>query len=134
MRLGLDVPVVSAATAAGEDRTSDVGGGSVGLLITGSGAEGDLKKETGAEGGGGKESSLRCVTTGRAVTYGGVLKLGGGPRNGLPFPSRKTFASLSLSISISQHHHACGTVPSTCGEMRDNYIIKFPGSSSHFST
>lgn len=56
----------------------EIGGGEKG---TGIGGERDEE---------GRKSSLRWVTTGSAVTYGGVLKSGGGPRKGLLFPSRKT--------------------------------------------
>jgi hypothetical protein len=45
---------------------------------------------------GGENESFRCVTTGRAITYGGVFNRAGGGRIGVPFPTRK--ASLKLKL------------------------------------
>lgn len=78
----------------------DVGGGRFGLVIVGTGGGGEIGTGIGGERDEdeeeGRKSSFRCVTTGRAVTYGGVLKSGGGPRKGLLFPSRKTRARLVI--------------------------------------
>lgn len=69
----------------------------------------------------GERDIFRWVTTGRAVTYGGVLNNEGGCRIGLPFPTIK--ASFRLRNQASNSTDMSGIMSERCNYSR---FLDFP--------
>ena len=92
--LGVDLselPLFSSFSSVEEGREAksrEAGGSDEGLEGEGSGVEVGKGNGMGGCEERGRKSSFRCVMTGWAVTYGGVLNAAGGGRIGLSFPSR----------------------------------------------